>query len=702
MLALELSREAIEPEKARQSAAHRRSAGLRAFVLLTVGLWGLSPLQAQTLNVYFGYLHSHSTFSWDAKPSALPPAQAFAYAKHVARLDFLAITDHTNGLTWDEYRALNDAAALYDDPDSQFVAIAGQELGLWSRNGYGHMNIFEPPGRTDSSGDDSTRTNLSNAYGYIDKFDLLAQFNHPRPNGSSNFNQFEHVAALDDNVQLLEILNGKRSESYEPYFFEALANGWHIGVTGDQDNHDTHYGDTIANTGDIYLSGVVADSLIKSHILAAIRSRRTYAFQASPADDRIYLTEFTADGHWMGEAFSQSDNEVTFRIAARAGSPFLSVQLYRNSYLLAMQAVNSNNFEWTYTDTDAAGEAYYFVKLVQKDGDLAWSSPIWVSSPGTPTAPADTTVPIAELRPNTADGFPVEFGRTNLKIRGVVTVGSQFGSRGPGYLQDSTGGIAVFGDLFAKSVVPGFEVEVVGAVDFYNGLTEITPYSVKRVGVKGEPEPVAVSTHEIAANGENYEGLLVRVSGATISGTFPGPGSDANLSINDGSGACTLRIDKDTDIPGHAAPSGPVEIVGVVSQYDTDPPYDSGYQLMPRSWSDILLPSSVEQVTQAEQEIPQTFELYQNYPNPLRAAPPYENTTEITYQLFEDGPVTLTIHNVRGEVIRTLVKENQGRGEYYVRWDGLDQWGRPVVSGLYFYKLRFRDEVKYRKMLVMR
>jgi hypothetical protein len=662
----------------------------------------VATVEAQQPQVYIGYLHSHSTFSWDAQPSALPPAEAYSYAWHVAGLDFLAITDHTNGLTRDEYEALKAAAARYDDPDSQFVAIAGQELGAWGSSGYGHLNLFEPPGRADNASNDSTRRNLGNAYGYIDKFDLLAQFNHPRPNGSSNFNNFEYVSALDDNLQLLEILNGKRSEDYELYWLRALSEGWYVGVSGDQDNHDTNYGTTVSNAGDIYLTGVLADSLTKPKIMEALRNRRTFAFMTSPASDRIYITEFTADGNWVGDVFTQSDNQVELRVAARAETPFLSVQLYKNAHLLAMETIDTNSFEWSYIDDEAFGENYYFVKLVQRDADIAWTSPIWVNSPGSTVAPADTVVPIAQLRPNTQDGIPMQLGRTNVKVRGIVTAGSQFGARGPGFLQDSTGGVAVYGDLFAKSVVPGFEVEVVGAVDFFNGLIEFSPYSVKRVGVKTEPEPIVASTGDIAANGENYEGLLVRVTGVTISGAFPGPGSNANLIIDDGSGPLTLRIDKDTDIPGHATPSGPVEIVGIVSQYDLEPPYDSGYQLMPRQWSDIVPVTAVELSEETEQELPQTFELYQNYPNPLRTAPPYELTTEISYQLFEDGPVSLTIHNVRGEVIRTLVTGMQPRGEYRVQWDGLDQWGRPVVSGLYFYQLRFRDQVKFRKMLVMR
>lgn len=61
----------------------------------------------------------------------------------------------------------------------------------------------------------------------------------------------------------LEVINGTRSSNYERYYLLALQKGWRVGALGDQDNHGPNYGDLRSSDGDIYLTGVLADSLTK-------------------------------------------------------------------------------------------------------------------------------------------------------------------------------------------------------------------------------------------------------------------------------------------------------------------------------------------------------------------------------------------------------------------------------------------------------
>jgi len=653
-------------------------------------------LGAQPYNVYFGDLHSHSDLSLDKQPGALPPAQAYAYAKHVAEIDFLAISDHTHSpdLNVAGYNQVIAAARAYDHPDSHFVAIVGQELGLWGPGGYGHMNIFESPVRADNDSNDDTRLNLLHAYDFLIRNQLLGQFNHPLPNGSSNFSGLSYYAPVDPWMATLEVLNGKRSENYEQYYLAALQKGWHVGAVGDQDNHARNYGNTVSSSGDIYLTGVLAESLTKPAILEAIRARRTYAFQTSPAWDRIALTEFTANDHWMGESFAQSDTIVRFRVRATAPLPFRSAQLYRNGYLLQAIELSANAFTWEPVDSSSHGSVYYLVKLVQEDTDMLWSSPIWVNSPGEYLPPMSEPIPIARLRENWSNGVPSRFGQMNLVIQGVVTVATEFGSPGPGFLQDSTGGVAIFGEEFVKAAFPGFEMRVTGAVDFFNGLTEVTPFWVERVApTRPQPTPIAVTTHELAVNGEHYEGSLVRVSGVRLSGNFPPLDTDANLSIDDGSGPCTLRIDKDTDIDGTPTPQGKVNIIGVVGQFDLAPPYNDGYQLMPRKRADITVVSGVGEVDSGE--IPLRYALHQNHPNP------FNSRTVIRYELPRPGWVSLRIYDLLGREVRSLINEDKPAGFHQVAWDGKDNQGQDMPSGIYLYRLGSGRFASTRKLIVM-
>ena len=100
-------------------------------------------------------------------------------------------------------------------------------------------------------------------------------------------------------------------------------------------------------------------------------------------------------------------------------------------------------------------------------------------------------------------------------------------------------------------------------------------------------------------------------------------------------------------------------------------------------------------------EIPIETELLRNYPNP------FNPETWIPYQLAEDAFVTLTIYNSGGQVVRTLdvghqiaaVYESQSKAIY---WDGRNEFGETVASGVYFYTLTAGDYSATRKMLILK
>jgi len=123
----------------------------------------------------------------------------------------------------------------------------------------------------------------------------------------------------------------------------------------------------------------------------------------------------------------------------------------------------------------------------------------------------------------------------------------------------------------------------------FNGLTELTVTSVSLLSPGAAPAPQVVTMAQLADGaGEALEGLLIRVDNVLItSGTFGGPNTSNNLTITDRTATGTLRIDSDTDIDGTPTPTGVVSITGVLGQFDGSAPFDSGYQLLPRSIGDI-------------------------------------------------------------------------------------------------------------------
>ena len=95
--------------------------------------------------------------------------------------------------------------------------------------------------------------------------------------------------------------------------------------------------------------------------------------------------------------------------------------------------------------------------------------------------------------------------------------------------------------------------------------------------------------------------------------------------------------------------------------------------------------------------IPTKFALHQNYPNP------FNSSTLIKYELpVGDYQVRLTIYDLLGHQIRTLVDENnQQAGVYQISWDGLDDAGNPVASGVYFYRLQAGNRIFIKKMVLI-
>ena len=102
--------------------------------------------------------------------------------------------------------------------------------------------------------------------------------------------------------------------------------------------------------------------------------------------------------------------------------------------------------------------------------------------------------------------------------------------------------------------------------------------------------------------------------------------------------------------------------------------------------------------TQGTPELPRSFALSQNTPNP------FNPSTSISYQVPENntGRVRITVFNIRGQVVNTLVDDVREPGTYTVQWDGKDNRGSNVGSGVYFYRMEADNFSKIRKMVLLK
>lgn len=93
--------------------------------------------------------------------------------------------------------------------------------------------------------------------------------------------------------------------------------------------------------------------------------------------------------------------------------------------------------------------------------------------------------------------------------------------------------------------------------------------------------------------------------------------------------------------------------------------------------------------------IPQ-LKVLSNYPNP------FNPITQISYSLPVDGDIELTIYNIKGQKVKTLIKGKTEAGHYNITWDSTDNSGRKVSSGVYFYQLKTTQKTLHKKMLLMK
>lgn len=109
------------------------------------------------------------------------------------------------------------------------------------------------------------------------------------------------------------------------------------------------------------------------------------------------------------------------------------------------------------------------------------------------------------------------------------------------------------------------------------------------------------------------------------------------------------------------------------------------------------IPTDIEKENpQSNANLIKTFELYQNYPNP------FNPTTTIKYQLPRASQVKIEIYNILGQKVRTLVNKKQKPGKYEVVWNGRNDTGTRVGSGMYLYYMRAGDFTDVKKMLLLR
>ncbi len=299
-----------------------------------------------------------------------------------------------------------------------------------------------------------------------------------------------------------------------------------------------------------------------------------------------------------------------------------------------------------------------------------------------------------------ADGtFPSPYAGQTVTVTGIVsaaTYGTSSAYPQPKFfITDPNGGpwSGLYIYRFGTGVAIGDLVNVTGGLIEYYGMTEIgnnNPTPTIQIVSSGNqvPAPSLIPTSALAnpgvpANGEMWESVYCKIQNVTATTV---PDNHMEFYVTDGSGAGQVddgNYSWDHVFSGITVGSHWAEIRGIVD-------YSFNlYGINPRGDADML----VTNATQDYVVLPDA-KLIGNYPNP------FNGTTEIAFNLKSVQPVQVQIFNLKGQKVRTLVNGKMNAQLHNVTFDGRDDRGNLLSSGIYMYKLTAGNAVQTRKLVI--
>lgn len=176
-----------------------------------------------------------------------------------------------------------------------------------------------------------------------------------------------------------------------------------------------------------------------------------------------------------------------------------------------------------------------------------------------------------------------------VTITGIVTNGPELGTIR--YMQDATGGVAVYDYTFSQSVSRGDSVTLTGTLKEYNQLLEVDPVSnyTNHGAATAMPTPQVVTPNQL---NESVEAELLRINNVTFSGAGGTFSSNTSYTFTASGQSADIFVRSNHPLIGQVIPSNPVDIIGLGSQYDYSNP-NAGYQLILRDGNDIIATSAI-------------------------------------------------------------------------------------------------------------
>lgn len=334
----------------------------RASIILSTpdGFCGYESFQfgtgeCENMNLYKGEVHAHTSDS-DGIGTA---EEAYTYARDVAKLDFFAVTDHSNSYPEANYKSIHVPLADSFNEPGKFVALCGyEETYSYTSGYYGHLNTINTPVYALRSEPlESYYNKMTKAAGAI------VQFNHPGYSWG-NFLEYDlYTPKYDKVVNLFEF----KGSGYDNEWALCLAKGWHVSPMHNEDNHQGKWGTVNEAVG-----YVLAPSLTRQNITEAMTMNRSYT-----TTDQTLLIYFKINDVWMGGRLDNPDKlNVSVSLRTRKNLGTVQIIAEDNVVVASCSAGNKRELEWNLTLEPEYD--YYYVK-VNANG-FAVTAPVWVEN----------------------------------------------------------------------------------------------------------------------------------------------------------------------------------------------------------------------------------------------------------------------------------------------------------------------------------
>jgi hypothetical protein len=336
--------------------------------------------KGKTYRILKGDSHRHSSFSGDGGGDS-QIEDSYRYALDASGLDWFSNGDHDNGYN-EYYWNLTQKYTDIFHVDDYHTSLFGYERS----NGFpnGHRNVLFtqrgirmlPRVKYDKSIHPNSSPDVRLLYNYLEQFDGIC-ISHTSATKTAGTDWRE----LDtDPEPVIEIYQGERMSAecatcprfnpnipYHPvnedgFYRKALEQGHRLGIISSSDHRSTH----------VSFAMVYTEEFSREGIMEGLKKKRTYG-----ATDNIVL-DVRMDGAMMGEVIKSNKREINIQVIGTDNIKEIVVVKNNQEYKVEHDGKKEIKVTWR-DDNIAEGESYYYVRVMQEDGNLAWSSPIWAT-----------------------------------------------------------------------------------------------------------------------------------------------------------------------------------------------------------------------------------------------------------------------------------------------------------------------------------